>query len=377
MEKDIVGWGAKVSVPPHIAYVRALPKIPSLTLSDSCGPRLSVQELMDITGFNGQDVASISLGYNPLNGSSMLLKALQNLPFYPDDTQFGLFSGAQEALFCIMSCLLQPGDEVLLPSVNYPSLALTPKALGAKVCHFDLDDNFSIEVLLNKISKDTKLLVINSPHNPSGFTFSQADIDTVVDRARGFGCWVIFDDVSAFLDTQCDHTTKLDYDRAVSVNVLSKVFSLPGLRVGWLATQNNWLVRQATAVRGYTSICLSAMDDALAQYALTNWQALIARTQSQIESNQVTLRKALECNSGPFVMPQLSGALVTNLLAPRWNAEQVEGFSRVLANDYNTLLLPLSLFGDNRSGYRLGLGNKDFSQALRQCSNALDHQTLG
>ncbi len=354
---------------PHLDFIQSLAGKVTWNASDSCGPLMSLADLSEVANIDIEDLLQQPLGYNSINGSDELLSALDSCGYYPQGCQFRTFSGAQEALFILFNILLEPGDTVVLPEVGYPSLELTPRALCAELSRYSISVTQSgksvVEQICDKLTLSPKLLIINSPHNPSGRSMAQDDINQIIAVAKAHDTWVLFDDVTAWLDGEINHQTKLEYDRAVSVNVMSKVFGLPGVRVGWMATKNTWLAEQATVFKGYLSICTSRLDDVISGYALRYLRPLMARTVEVISSNKTYFHTQLQRIDDEVIFDESSNGIVTELLLPQICQEEALAFSRYLAEHKHTLILPLSLFGDLRAGFRVGFGNANCKLAFK------------
>ena len=123
------------------------------------------------------------------------------------------------------------------------------------------------------------MLIINFPHNPTGYLPSRADFERIVELAQRRNLILFSDEIYRF--TEHDETLRLPsacelYERAIVLGGLSKCFGLPGLRVGWLITQDAGLSHELQEMKSYTTICGSAPSEILALIALDNWRALTA-----------------------------------------------------------------------------------------------------
>ena len=199
----------------------------------------------------------------------------------------------EEGVFLPMNSLLNAGDHVVVMHPSFQSLWEIARATGCQLSfwrqrrtgdgwHFDVDE------LAGLIRPDTRMLVINFPHNPTGYLPSRADFERVVDLAREHNLILFSDEIYRF--TEHDQRRRLPsacelYERAIALGGLSKCFGLPGLRVGWLITRDAGLRHALQEMKSYTTICGSAPSEILALIALENWRALTARSIAIVKGN--------------------------------------------------------------------------------------------
>jgi aspartate/methionine/tyrosine aminotransferase len=157
-------------------------------------------------------------------------------------------SGGVNALMIAMQALVDAGDEVVIVTPVWPNLTAQPAILGARVVCVPLRAQaggawqLDMDVLLGRITADTKLLVLNAPNNPTGWTLSRAEQQALLDHCRSTGTWILADEVyerlyyepspngcaPSFLDVAAAD------DRLVVVHSFSKSFLMTGWRLGWL-----------------------------------------------------------------------------------------------------------------------------------------------
>ena len=192
-----------------------------------------------------------------------------------------------------MNVLLNPGNHVVAAFPGYQSLYQLAESMGCSVSHwmprmqkdrvvFDVND------LENLVREDTRLLVFNFPHNPTGALPTAEEYRRILTLAEARGLYVFSDEMYRFLEY--DPRDRLPsasdlYPNAVSLFGVSKSFALPGLRIGWLATRNHDLMAQLASFKDYTTICSSAPSEVLALAALRSREQVLRRNLDIIRAN--------------------------------------------------------------------------------------------
>lgn len=187
-------------------------------------------------------------------------------------------SGAKYAIFAAMFALLDESDEVLLLSpywVSYPEMV---KLTGAKlkIIAAKKENNFKVtpQDLKAAISPKTKLLILNYPNNPTGITYSKQELSQIYDIVRAKKIFVLSDEIyEALLYDNKDHTSFASFDGAfektITVNGLSKSFSMTGWRLGYLAAPDI-IVGAISKIIDHTTSCACSISQAAALAALRN-----------------------------------------------------------------------------------------------------------
>lgn len=278
------------------------------------------------------------------------------------------FAGAQEALSCIYHSTLHAGDEVVLMTPCYPSLQIMAENLGCKVrsikvtaCMSQLDLYAQFKAAINQ---HTKLVVLNSPHNPTGLVIDSSLAEQLMVLVKQFNCFLLCDDVaqaSNFQELSLSHQF-LDYENTVVVSVMSKSFGLAGCRVGWAISQNNVLMKALLSRKAFGSICTSMLDEKIAELALRYWPAIVTQN-NQVIKNNVAKFDAFCRQFSEYIawVPPKAGILSVATIK---QTTDIEKWCKSLAHEQKLLLLPLTLFQQPGNQVRIGLGLDNLEQCL-------------
>lgn len=186
--------------------------------------------------------------------------------------------------------LVKPGDHVIAEWPTYSPLYEIPRSLGAEVEYWELKEELDwapdIEDLKRLVRPDTKLICINNASNPIGTVLSSDMLRQIADVAASVGAYVLCDEVYLPMEDTDAYESMIDiYDKAVVTNSVSKTYSVPAARIGWVIGPNE--VSDAIRVlRDYSMICGGVFNDALATYVLRNREAILERNRKIIFENR-------------------------------------------------------------------------------------------
>jgi capreomycidine synthase len=283
--------------------------------------------------------------------------------------------GSSEGIFLVMSALLQPGDEVITVSPCYPQLSAIAESNGCKLKNWSVDFERGfvpdIERLKSLITRRTRMLVVNFPHNPTGISLTLEQQRDLVDTLAETGSYLVWD--GAFAEMTYGQPPLPDpgtwYDRTITLGTLSKGYGLPGLRIGWLLASPDILGRFVN-LRDYITLHLSPLIELIAERAVRNAHILLRIRMEQASANLNALASWLECHRKvvDWVRPQ--GGVCTFLRMP--GGVDVEAFCHLLARERRVLLVPGTCFG--QPGFvRLGFGGPTpkFEEGLANLSDLL------
>jgi aspartate/methionine/tyrosine aminotransferase len=320
-------------------------------LSPSDCESLPMVELLQMANPQSQELwQGLKLGYTESQGHPLLRAEIAKLYQYvtPDNV---LVAAPEEAIFIAMQTLLTPDDHVIVLSPAYQSLHEIARSIGCRVTPWTLepaakDWRLDLGQLERSITERTRMLVINFPHNPTGYLATRGELDFIVELARKYGLYLFSDEMyrlleynpAARLPPVCDI-----YEKGISLSGLSKTFALPGLRIGWLAAQESSLMERWIAFKDYTTICSSAPSEILGIIALQNKEQIIQRSLSILHANIDLAGQFFADHEDHFAwLAPLAGSVAF----PRWKGPgTVVEFCRGVLDQQGVMVVPVDLFG--------------------------------
>ena len=347
-----------------------VPGLKSLS-SAGCEPLSQPEILAFATAAQLKLWDNLSLGYTESYGNPELRETIAAL--YPSMTYKDVIGvEPTEGIFVAMNCLLDAGDHVIAGYPIYQPLYQVADSIGCSVSYWKANPEgwyFDVDELEALIQPNTRLIVINFPHNPTGATLTHQQLTRLVDIARKHGCYVFSDelfrwseqDVADRLPAVCDL-----YEKGVTLSGMSKSFALPGLRIGWLATREDGLIDRFSNFKDYTTGCSSAPSEILALIALSAQDQIISRTLKIIGDNLNLLTEFFEEHEDRFrwYRPKTSLVALVELLDG-----ELEQFANDLLCEQKILIAPGSVLDlaelkNGRNYFRLGFGHRDLPGVL-------------
>jgi aspartate/methionine/tyrosine aminotransferase len=345
-----------------------------LLCSSDC-ESMSVAELLAMEPGAAEELQQIWLGYTESQGSPGLRAEICRLYRTIQPEQILVHTGAEEAIFLFMLAAFQPGDHVIVHAPAYQSLAEVARSTGCEVSSWRAreENGWALDFdELRQLRRDnTKGVIINTPHNPTGHLMSRADYDSLHAFAQENDLLLFSDEV--YRESEYDPGARLpagcDYgEHAISLGVTSKTYGLAGLRIGWIATTNKALYEKMASLKDYTTICNSAPSEFLAEVALRHRHALTERNLGIIKDNLVIMDDFFVRYDSLFdwVRPQAGP-----MGFPRYLGGDVERFCDELVTWAGVLLLPGSVYEDPGNHFRVGLGRKNLPEAVEKLEEFL------
>lgn len=343
--------------------------------SSDCESHL-LSQLLELEPDAHERLLSLHLGYTEVPGSPELLAAVAALydGVAPQDVL--TLAAAEEGIFTAYHALLGPGDHAVIETPCYGSAVEVARSTGAEVSawerRYEEGWQHDLEALEGLLRPDTRLIYVNSPHNPTGTTMPAAVFERVIELARERGAVVFSDEVYRGLEhdpegrlpAACER-----YERAISLGAVSKAHGLPGLRIGWLACREQELLARVRDMKLYTTICSSAPSELLVALALRHADDLVAASRRLLLENLPALEDFLQRRSELFQWVAPSGGPIG---FPRVSGDfDVHGWCEQIAEQAGVLLLPGSVYGQPRH-VRMGFGRANMRQALARLDAHLD-----
>lgn len=340
-------------------------------LSASDCEAFSLQELLAMA--SPESLAlwdGLRLGYTESQGHRLLLDEVAGL--YKTIEPAGvLAAGPQEAIFLAMQTLVGPGDHAIVLTPAYQSLHEVARSAGCAITEWRLRAEsgrwaLDFDELRRGIRKETRLIVVNFPHNPTGYLPSISEFELVVNIAREHGLCLFSDEMYRYLEH--DPAERLPaacdvYERAITLSGLSKAFGLAGLRMGWLACHDRSLIERWLALKDYTTICHSAPSEILAIIALRSREKIIERNLAIVKENLALAERFFAADRESFGwVPPRGGSVAF----PLWRGGgTVDEWCQSVLTRRGVMVVPGGMFHYPGNHFRVGLGRTTLSEALQ------------
>jgi len=317
------------------------------------------------------------LGYSEASGSLELRTTLANTYRDCGPENVLVTTGAIEANFLLFNVLLDPGDHVLAVNPAYQQLNSVTRAVGAEVSLWRIRPEsyrYDLDQLERLMTPRTRLIVVNTPHNPTGAMLSEEELGRVYGLAESVGAWVLCDEAYRWLEVPGGDPfapPAFDYGSgAISVGTISKPFGLPGLRIGWMAAPAE-IVTECWSMRDYVSLSPGKLGDALAILAFGHRDRIVERNRRIIEQNLRATNRFVEERSDFLSWTPPRGGLLA-LLRYELDIPSLE-LANKLSEEHGVMLAPGSAFGFEHH-LRIGIGQDPpvFVEGLRRAAAFLD-----
>jgi len=329
---------------------------------------LSVADLLQYANDNDKEAyEQLWLGYTETWGAPDLRDEIARTYAVMQRDNILCLAGAGEGLYMLARVLLTADDHVIVPIPNYQSAETVPLAIcsvSGVPMHYEGTAGWRLDVddIKSAIKPNTKLISLNFPHNPTGMLLPRADLDALVSLCREHGIYLLSDEVYRGVEINpADQMPQIAdvYERGLSLNVMSKAYGLPALRVGWFATQDKDLLLRLERYKHYLSICNSGPSERLSVIALKAREKLFARNHAIILKNLALLETLFDDFPSLFEWSRPMGGCVAfpKYLGP----EGGEAFCQALIEKSGVLLLPSSIYVSEVSEtpenhFRIGIG---------------------
>lgn len=331
---------------------------------------MELGELLALEPGADRRFSTLRLGYTDALGHPELRQAITTLYETITSEQVMVHAGAEEAIFNFMNVALAPGDHLIVHAPYYQSLGEVARGIGAEVTawqgHPERGWELDLDVLKRALTARTKVVVVNFPHNPTGFLPAKAFVQELSMLSERHGFIIFADEVYRGLELERSDRLPAMADmnaRAVSLGVMSKTYGLAGLRIGWVATRNQQLFGELAAFKDYTTICNSAPSEFLATLALRHAEAIAERNRHIIRRNLDLLDRFFGAHQELFLWHRPKAG---SIAFPTLLQHQVDEFCAELVRKKGVLLLPGTLYGPGFNSFRIGFGRRNLSEALKR-----------
>ncbi len=320
------------------------------------------------------------LGYTEVRGGEEVRTAIAETYDNMKAENILCFCGANEGIFATMRGLLSKGDHVIAVVPNYQSSETVPLDIcqvSGVMLHESNAWRMDLDEVRAAIRPNTKLIAMNFPNNPTGALMPHDDLRDLINLCREHDLYLFSDEVFRLMEL--DESVRMPqiadiYEKGISLNVMSKAYGLPGLRVGWIQSQDLDVLQRVEDYKHYLSMCNSAPSEYLSIIALQNRDKLLERNRNLVRRNLAELDEFLAEYNNLFewVKPQGSCIGFVKYLGD----EGVEEFCRSLVEHHGVLLLPASLYKSDllhfkAQHFRIGFGRTVFQEGIAAMREAL------
>ncbi|UZP73443.1 aminotransferase [Candidatus Paraluminiphilus aquimaris] len=336
-------------------------------LAETCVASITVEELLALSGGSADDLSGLlqmKLTYGDIEGSPRLRTAIANLYANQCIEDITVTHGTIAANMLVHKAIVEPGDHVLSIVPTYQQHYSIPKSIQADVTTLALreEDGFlpNLEALKALVKPNTKLIAFTNPNNPTGALIERPMLEDMVDIADSVGAYLLCDEVyrgTAQVGDGMSPSIVDLYAKGISTAGMSKVFSLAGLRVGWVIAPQE--VREQVLIhRDYDTISVGMINDHFAAIALEHADEVLARSHEITRGNLALLEAWIakepkvswvKPRAGTTAMLKLNIPVTarefcidlvtkTGVMLTPGDAFDMEGYARIgFANDTQTL----------------------------------------
>ncbi|MBZ0333998.1 aminotransferase class I/II-fold pyridoxal phosphate-dependent enzyme [Marinobacter sp. AL4B] len=343
-----------------------------MTASDA--ESMSMRDLLAMaTPDERESFENMWLGYTETFGAPELRETISMLYDNRSTDEILCFAGASEGIFAANSVILDKDSHAIVVTPNYQSHETLPLAIcEATGVPLDANDGWSLDIdrVADAIRPNTKLVTINFPHNPTGTILPLDRYMALVELCRKHGIYILHDEIFHGLGpsgTQHLPYVADVYERGLSLNVMSKAYGLPGLRIGWIACADKEIISKMERMKHYLSICNSGPSEQLTQIALRNSDRLLARSCGIVDENLPKWEAFFANYPDLFDWQSPDGSCMA---FPRYKgADGVEQFCRTLVEESGVLFLPSTIYSSElcdtpTDRFRLGFGRKGLDEGI-------------
>jgi len=313
------------------------------------------------------------LGYTETFGAPDLREAIAATYVNRNASEVLCFAGASEGIFAANAVILDKHSHAIVVTPNYQSHETLPLAICAVTgVALDADDGWSLDIdkVADAIRPNTRLVTINFPHNPTGTILPLDRYHALIELCRKHGIYLLHDEIFNGLGpSDATHLPLVAdiYERGLSLNVTSKSYGLPGLRIGWIACSDANVISRMERMKHYLSICSSGPSERLTMIALKNRSRILARNCAIVDENLPKLDTFFARHPDLFEWQRPDGSCMG---FPRYKgAEGVETFCQSLVEESGVLLLPSTIYHSELGAtpadrFRIGFGRKMIDDGL-------------
>jgi aspartate/methionine/tyrosine aminotransferase len=340
-------------------------------LSESGVHPLTVKELTEDDPQFLEELLNTTFHYPQTNGLIELRDQIASLYRGANRDNVVVTIGAAQANFTSILTLMDPGDQIVVMLPNYMQIYGLAKNYGLKLKSFSLKEELGWGVdqdeLKKAVGKNTVLIAVCNPNNPTGHIMSAEEREAVISAADKVGAWLLADEVYAGAEHHTDEVTPSfwgDYEKVLAVGSLSKAYALPGLRLGWVVAPAE-TAEEIWARQDYVTISATMLSNKLATYALSPVVRgkLLARTRDYLRSGYGTFERWCQQNKELISLTPPDAAAIAFV---RYHRDaNSSAIVKRLIHEQDTYVVPGDHFGlDQHLRISYGLDEKYVNEGL-------------
>lgn len=343
-----------------------------MTASDA--ESISMRELLEMANSEERDAfENLWLGYTETFGAPDLREAIAETYISQKASDILCFAGASEGIFAANNVILDKDSHAIVVTPNYQSHETLPVAIcDTTGVPLDPEDGWSLDIdrIGDAVRPNTKLVTINFPHNPTGAILSLDRYQSLIELCRKHGIYILHDEIFNGLGkTGTQHLPFIAdvYEMGLSLNVMSKSYGLPGLRIGWIACQDAGIISKMERMKHYLSICNSGPSERLTMIALRNREKILRRNCAIVDSNLPKWDAFFARHPDLFDWYHPDGSCMA---FPRYKgSEGVDAFCEALVEQSGVLFLPSTIYSSELAEtptdrLRLGFGRTGLDEGI-------------
>jgi aspartate/methionine/tyrosine aminotransferase len=339
-------------------------------LAASEGPRWKLNEILSlVTEEERERFLNHKLGYSRPAGAEGLRAAIAEMQGVKAEA-VQVVTGGSEALVVLMWLAAEPGANVILPRPGYPPFSALPESLGLETRYYALRKENDFRIDVEEIKKladgNTKLILVNSPQNPTGATITDAELDSLHEFTSSREIQLVSDEVyhPIYHGRATRSASRLPH--ATVIHDFSKAFPLSGIRIGWMIEHDPKLRERYWNARTYFSISNNTAGEMLAEIAMRHRERILGKTQETATQNLRLLEEFMPEHEETLGWIRPGGGMT----AFPWlrSGENSRGFCQAAAQQ-GILLAPGDCFDEACSShFRLGFAAvvEKFPEAVRR-----------
>jgi aspartate/methionine/tyrosine aminotransferase len=335
-------------------------------LAASTGPTWTVNDILALAGDETRHrFLNHNLVYSRPAGASSLREAIAEMQGVPVEA-VQIVTGASEALVALMWLAAEPGANVIIPQPGFTTFSALPESLGLEARRYQVrrENGFRIEAdeIQRLADPKTKLILVNSPHNPTGATIVDEEMEALDDFTAARGIQLVSDEVYHPIYHGRRPRSAARLPHATVISDLSKAFSIAGVRTGWMIEHDATRRQQYWNARAYFSISNTTPGEILSEIAIRKRDVVLGKAQETATRNLKLLERFMADHRDVLAwIPPRGGMTAFPWLVSEENARP---FCQA-ATEHGILLAPGDCF-DAPSHFRLGFAaaGDNFSKAL-------------